>query len=302
MPSDQHALTGSTLHSTGFSSRGALIGAHLVKPHGKPRLAVVLHGATGVSQFKYLKFARGLCEREQATVLIYDYRDMGLSARGPLRNSRVSMSDWAVEDQSAALDYLIEACPGLPVWVIGHSLGGMFVNWHRQADRVARVIAIASGPAYLAHHPPTYLPAVLWFWYLGGPPLTALFGYLPGRLSGIGSDLPRDVFWQWRRWCTSKEFHRPDWGKTMPMPDLLRFKGKVRLVGINDDVMVPPTCVKLLAKFYPAAAVEYREIEPKAHGLKSIGHINVFSARCSAAWPALVDGDAAAMVSMGKAA
>ena len=285
-----------------FSSRGALIQGHLIEPAETARLAIVIHSATGVSQFKYLKFARWLSERERASVLIYDYRDMGLSERGPLRNSRVSMSDWAVEDQSAALDFLIETCPGLPIWVIGHSLGGLCVNWHAQAERVSRIIAIASGPAYVTRHPPSYMLQVLWFWFIGGPLLTALLGYLPGKLSGIGADLPREVFWQWRRWCTSKEFSRPDWGKAMPLPDLLRVKADVSLIGISDDVMVTPASVKMLAAYYRAANVSYREIEPIAFGLKAIGHINVFSERCKAAWPALVEREMRATEDVGKAA
>lgn len=269
-------------------SQGAQMVGHLLTPYGEIRAAVVLHAATGVPQTRYLKFARWLAESQSAAVLIYDYRDMGRSARGPVKYSKLKLSDWGIDDQSAALDFLCEAYPELPIWVIGHSLGGMFVPWHDQAARVSRVIAIASGPAYLTSHPPSYMVQVLLFWYVLGPSLTWLFGYLPGRLLGLGVDLPAEVYWQWRRWCTSKTFHRVDWGRIIPVPDLERVKADLTLIGMRDDVMIPPATVRKLAAFYPAAKANFVEIVPGTYGLTKIGHINVFSERCKAAWPALV--------------
>ena len=259
-----------------------------IKPQGVPRHAIVIHPATGVLQRRYEKFARWLAETERAAVLTYDYRDMGRSNRKHPRQSEVKMSDWGIEDQSAALDFLRAAFPEQPVTVIGHSLGGMCVPWHRQAEAVSRVIAIASGPAYVTRHPLSYMPAVIWFWFIGGPLLTKLFGYLPGKLSGIGADLPASVFWQWRRWCTSRRFNRVDWGTVMPMPDLKRVKADVTLISFSDDVMIPPKSVRLLAAYYPAANVAHRKIRPEAHGLNSIGHLGMFSERSKAVWPALM--------------
>jgi predicted alpha/beta hydrolase len=205
------------------------------------------------------------------------------------------MADWALKDQSAALDMVAARFPNLPVWVIGHSLGGMFASWHAKADRVERVIAVAAGPAYYLRHPARFLPLVLLFWLVLGPITTRIFGYLPGKHSGIGVDLPAGVFWQWRRWCLSKTFHRVDWGRTMPVPDLTRFTGAVTLVGIRDDVMIPPERVRLQAQYYPAAShIDYREIEPKSIGQSGIGHLRIFSERCKAAWPLLLSQEAPA--------
>ncbi len=271
-----------------FECKDAAIKGQLFAPLCPPRHAIVIHAATGVPQTRYVKFARWLTEAEQAAVLIYDYRDMGRSAQGHLKNSKLKMSDWGVDDQSAALDWLVDRHPDLPVTVIGHSLGGLFVPWHAKAENVSRVIAIASGPAYVSRHPLSYMPQVLLFWYALGPALVKLFGYLPGKLSGLGSDLPANVYWQWRRWCTSRQFNRVDWGKEMPVPDLTRVKADVFLFGMADDVMIPPACGRLLAQYYPAAKVRFTEIFPASYGLSEIGHINVFSERCKAVWPVLM--------------
>jgi len=274
-----------------IAASGANLAGQLYTPgDAQPRLAIAIHPATGVAQSYYAKFARWLAADRQAAILTYDYRDMGLSARGPMKHSRASMSDWGVRDQSAALDLLCERYPSLPVWVIGHSLGGMCVPWHAKADRIQRLVAVASGKPHFTRHPLHFVPAVMLFWFVLGPLTTWLFGYLPGKFSGIGADLPANAFWQWRRWCLSRDFHRVDWGSAMPMPDLTRMTGEVTLTAISDDVMMTPDSVRRLAEYYPAATrIEFREITPGGAGLKTIGHLRIFSESCRAAWPAILD-------------
>ena len=276
---------------------GAVLQGRLFSPPAEPRIAVVLHAATGVAQAYYAKFAAWLAASRRAAVLTYDYRDFGASARGPVKESRATMADWGVQDQSAALDFLCAHYPALPIWVVGHSLGGLCVPWHAQAGRIERLIAVAAGPAHFTRHPLRFLPMVYWFWFLGGPVLTQLCGYLPGRVAGINADLPAGVYWQWRRWCTSRRFSRADWGVAMPEPDLDAVKAEVSLVAIADDVMITPDTVRRLAEFYPAAEVRYREIAPESVGLREIGHLRVFSEACRAAWPALIGRDGAGDVS-----
>ncbi|MEL6679985.1 MAG: alpha/beta fold hydrolase, partial [Pseudomonadota bacterium] len=224
-----------------------------------PERAVVIHAATGVPAAFYHPFATWLMESHGARVLTYDYRDFGASATGPAKASRATMADWGVDDQSAALDHLIAGAGELPVWSVGHSLGGFMVPFHARADRLERHIAIASGPAFHWHHPWRFVPQALALWFLIGPPATALLGYLPGRRIGLGADLPAGVYWQWRRWCTAREFYRLDFGRGLEPPDLSRLTARVDLVAISDDVMIPPRVVARLAEFFPEGASTFRE-------------------------------------------
>ena len=276
-----------------ISAEGARLKGYIYSPDGPPLRAIVIHPATGVPQSYYTKFAQWLTANYGAAVLTYDYRDLGESAVGPMKHARADMADWGLKDQSAALDFLCSCYPTLPVWVVGHSLGGMFTACHESADRVERVIAVAAGAAYFLRHPPHFLPLVLMFWLVLGPVTTRLFGYLPAKYSGIGADLPAGAFWQWRRWCLSRTFHRVDWGRAMPVPDLTRLKSPVTLIAISDDVLMPPASVRRLAQCYPAATqIEYREIDPKSVGLSAIGHLRILSERCKAAWPLLMERNA----------
>ncbi len=267
---------------------GASLAGKLFEPKVAPRLAIVIHGGTGTPRDYYGPFAQWLSASRSAAVLIYDYREFGHSATGPVRRAKATMAQWGVVDQGAALDYVCRRFPKIPIEVIGHSLGGMFFAFHRNAPRVRCFTAVASGPAHWTRHPLSYTPKVLAFWFLGGPLLTATLGYMPGRTIGLGSDIPAGVYWQWRRWCVSRQFHRGDWGKDLPIPDLESVKGPVRLISIADDVVIPPGVVEDLAQFYPHAQIENKVISPADIGVAAIGHTGIFAERSRSAWPLLL--------------
>ena len=97
-------------------------------PTGAVRAVAVMHAATGVPRGYYRAFADWLATQGYA-VLTYDYRGMGGSRRGPIREERASMRDWAVFDMSAAhaaADARRRAgTPDeLPLLLMGHSFGG----------------------------------------------------------------------------------------------------------------------------------------------------------------------------------
>ena len=144
----------------------------------------MLHSAAGVPQRFYRHFtawanARGL------GVLTYDYRDFGDSAFRPLRESDTIFADWAVRDQAAAQAALADLAPEGPLWVLGHSLGGLGIPFHGYPDRVAKIVTVGAGLGHFTDHPWSYRPKVLAFWFLLGPPATALAGYMPDRKSVV---------------------------------------------------------------------------------------------------------------------
>ncbi|MEM8795594.1 MAG: alpha/beta fold hydrolase [Pseudomonadota bacterium] len=267
----------------------AHISGRLFKTTENPERAIVLHPATGVSQKFYSDFALWLAEARNAAVLTYDYRGMGMS-RGdhPIRSVEIKMSDWGIEDQNAALNYVCTRFPDLPIWVVGHSLGGMYLRWHESIGRVERVITVCSGPAYFLKHPWSYMPAVIWFWFIGGPLFTRLKGYMPGKLTGLGSDLPASVYWQWRRFCLSRSFYWKHLGSASSNPPPLPESCHMRAVSMADDKTVTPAMVSALQTLYEGHKIDFQHVLPSDFGLSRIGHIRVFSKRNAATWPALI--------------
>ena len=102
---------------------------------------------------------------------------------------------------------------------------------------------------------------------------------------GLGADLPAQVYWQWRRWCISDTFYEDD--PALP-PLAAPYTGPMKLVAMEDDVMMPPKSVWKLARFYPEAQQSRQLLRPQDYGLKRIGHIEVLNPRNKALWPDLL--------------
>ena len=221
-------------------------------------------------------------------VLTYDYAGMGESATGHVRDCDATMQSWALQDQPAALKALRDLVPGVPLWVLGHSLGAMMLPMQDDIDDVERVIAVASGYVHHSDHPWPYQGLARLFWFGHAPVFTKLLGYTPAKRLGLGEDLPPGVYWQWRKWCTTKTFFWSEVGQTLPQP---KWNGApVRLVSFSDDHTIPSQCSWRLERSYGADACTRIVLDPADFGLKNLGHIAAFARKNAAIWSAIIDG------------
>lgn len=248
----------------------------------------ILHGATGVPFNYYRAFSEWYSNETKRHVLIYEYRDSGAISKAEIRASKTTMADWGIRDQSAALDYAVATFPDLEIHTVGHSLGGFCIPFHKNADKIKTHTGVNSGLAYWPTHPWHFMPQIIFFWFIFGPLATLVLGYLPGRILGMKTNLPPQVYWQWRRWCINPDLHKIDWGTLTPMPDLDRFTGKLNIFASADDGMIPSSRVFILDRFFPQAEVQKQLLKPEDFGLNTIGHIQIFSERSKAVWPALI--------------
>jgi len=271
-----------------FRSGEKTLKGKLLIPNGAIETIVVLNGATGVPARFYEAFARWLATEKQMACLIYDYRDFGWSAKKSLRKSKAKMSDWGVYDQEAARGYAASRFPDVPLWIIGHSLGGMCLPFQRNLDQIDRVIAVASGMVHVRDHPWPYRALALAFWYGPAPVATGLAGFLPAELMRIGKNLPAGVYWQWRRWCTRRDFYSGDIGNELPYPDWTGLTAPTKFVAMTEDVMAPPKTVWKLMQCFPSAPKTQLSLRAADYGLEKIGHIDVFAEKNAKAWDALI--------------
>lgn len=266
---------------------GCVLAGTLYLPEGQPNAAVVLNSATGVAQGYYHHFATWLAQEQGMACLTYDYRDFGASLRGSMRRSGADKLDWCLKDMPAARAEMRRQLPGVPLWVIGHSIGGMLIPSQSGIEDLERVICVGSGLVHYSDHPWPYQAMARLFWFGHVPLMVAAMGYLPGKLTGFGADLPAPVYWQWRRWCCARESYLSDVGARLPAPDWSRAQADVSLVALSDDDLIPPKCVKRLGELYgPEAA--FQELDPADFGLRDIGHLGAFTRRNAAIWPALI--------------
>jgi predicted alpha/beta hydrolase len=270
-------------------SDGALLRGQLYRPKGQPRAAMVVHGATGAPARFYRAFAQWAAAERDLAVLTYDYRDFGSSLRRPMRGSTATLADWGRHDQGAALALLARLYPDAPLWVLGHSVGGLWLGWHEAMGRVTRSITVGAGLTHVSDHPWRYQWKARVFWSSPVRLAARMAGYLPGTLVGLGADLPRGVYEDWRRWCLTPGWHLSDVGRTLPLPDVHKVRGTIRMIAIADDDLVPAAAVWRARALYPEAMKQQMVLRPADFGLDSIGHIPPFQRRNAVLWPAILD-------------
>lgn len=271
-----------------YTEDGAVLQGTLYKSSMPPKAAVVLHGAVGVSHSFYRGFAQWLANTQGIACLTYDYRDFGASRTGAMADSTATLADWGLRDQPAALRALKAALPEAPVWVIGHSLGGLLLGFDRAMAGVARVITLGTGIVHLSDHPWPYRGAAGLFWYAHGPVLVRTMGYLSGKLSGFGADLPAGVYWQWRRWSVRRGGFRADLAKGLPAPDPRLVTAPMKVVAVEDDAVVPPAAVWRLLGQHEGAEKQKLLLRPTDHGLAKIGHLGAFARQNAVVWPHII--------------
>jgi predicted alpha/beta hydrolase len=267
---------------------GRELGGLLLEAHA-PRGAISLSGAAGYPREFYLKFA-GYCAERGYHTLVYDYRGMGASARVPLRQEPASMAEWARLDMPAALAYLARRFAPLPLFTVGHSLGGQLGPAMPNQSLARAHVMLAASTGYWRAEPAPFRYAALFFWFVYGPLGLRLFGYVPHSVVWRGGPLPRGVFLQWRTWCTRSEHFAPDLGTELAGNQFAECRAPVLAWAFSDDPIANPVTVPQLLAYYPRARIEQRWTHPRDLGVRHIGHRGFFAVRHrDSLWRGLLD-------------
>ena len=261
---------------------GYLLGASLFLPRGAKRHAVLINSATAVPRKIYRGFA-GYLARRGCAVLTYDYRGTGDSRQKAvvgynqpksLDGFKASMADWAALDVAAAVAWMRERYKALPLNYVGHSFGGQALGLLPDNTEVSRALLIAAQAAYwkLMASPERY--RVYAYLNYVGIPLTKLLGYAPGW-SGIGEDLPKEVFLQWARWVMSERYMFTD--PDLPgLTNFANYTGAMRALCLSDDPWATRPAVELLCSGFTAIKPEIITVTPADAGVPKIGHFGFF--------------------------
>ncbi len=259
------------------SNDGAALAARLYPCGGAIKGAVLIGGAMGVRQDYYAPFAQWLATQGFA-VMSFDYRGMG-DSRAPahaksLRGFDADLFSWA-RDYDSAIDALRKRVPGVPLYLIGHSLGAQLPGLLRNRAHVDGLLSVAAGSGYWRDNAPQLKRTVLYFWHALVPVATRLFGYFPGkRLRKVG-DLPRGVILQWRRWCLDPRYHVGAEGAVVREQfEQVRFP--VVALSITDDELMTERGTQVLVDCYANAPRRVERIAPADVKAQRIGHFGFF--------------------------
>jgi predicted alpha/beta hydrolase len=261
---------------------GYPLAATLFLPRGVKRHAVLINSATAVHRKIYRGFAGYLAKRGCA-VLTYDYRGTGDSRQKAmtgynrlksLAGFKASMSDWAAQDVTAAVAWMRERYKVLPFTYVGHSFGGQVLGLLPNNTEISRALLIAAQAGYwkLMAVPERYrVYAMLNF---AGVPLTRTLGYTPAW-TGLGMDLPKDVFLQWVSWVMSPRYLFDD-KNLEALENFPKYNGALRALVMSDDPWATRPAVELLCSGFTSIKPEIITVTPADTGAAKIGHLGFF--------------------------
>lgn len=256
-----------------------LTGTELAPAGGAPPSApvVLLTAAIGVHRGVYEAYARYLAERG-ATAVTFDYRGVGGSLHGPLRQLDTDLRAWGERDVAGAIAWAAERFPGAPLLYAGHSAGGQLLGLAANAPALRRVLMVAAPSGYwrLWRGPRRLWIAALWFVVF--PAAARTMGYLPGRRLGLGADLPRGVALQWARWGRNPHYISDAGGRPL-REGHHRVLAPIRAYSFADDPFAPKQAVDELLGYYANAPREHCHLHPADRGLASIGHLGFYRER-----------------------
>ena len=248
---------------------------------------VIFHSATSVKKEYYLKFATYLAEQGYPT-LIYDYRGIGESLYGSLKDLDANMHQYATLDQNAALAYLVHERGKTNITWLGHSVGAQMMGLVDNIQHVRKVLAINASIGYWGYFPFPWNFASLWLWHGGGIFLTALKGYFPAPTFGLGEPLPKGVFYEWRKWCNSRTHFKKWLVETRGSGVFEDFRIPITAIFTSDDYIAGDKSVAVLLDFYPNAPRKSIKIEATDLGAKA-GHLGIFRSKFQeSGWPRIL--------------
>jgi predicted alpha/beta hydrolase len=264
------------------ASDGYPLGATLFLPRGAKRHAVLISSATAVQRKLYRGFA-GYLARRGCAVLTYDYRGIGGSRQvamegynrpKSLAGFKATMADWAALDVTSAVRWMRERYRGLPLGYVGHSFGGQALGLLPNNREISRALLVAAQAAHwkLMTSPERYRVYALMNYV--GIPLTRALGYAPGW-TGLGEDLPKNVFLQWTSWVNKPRYMFDDTSLTA-LANFGKYKGAIRALCIADDAWATRPAVELMCAGFTATKPEIITVTPAEVGVGKIGHFGFF--------------------------
>ncbi|MEN9864895.1 MAG: hypothetical protein RL748_485 [Pseudomonadota bacterium] len=273
---------------------GHALGAFCYEPAQRPIGGIVIGPAMAVPQTFYADFASWLASQGYR-VWTFDYRGMGLSWQGSMRTCRADISDWIEQDYDAVMQYasaqMQNLSPHLPLFVIGHSLGGQTLPLLPSLPTLsnfAGAINIAVGSGAMRHNVPALRRNAPLLWYLFAPLLCPLFGYFPGSKIGVIGDIPTRALFQWRRWCLTPDYLLS--GEPGARDAYARAQFELLALTISDDELLLESGAQMLHQAYTRIKVTHQVLRPDAVGLARIGHFGFFKKASQAAlWPQALD-------------
>lgn len=261
--------------------------ANCYEPTTPAIAGLIIAPALAVQQSFYDSFAQYLAQQGYR-VWTFDYRGIGESKQGSMRACTADVSSWVNTDFDSVVKHGLAQMAGLPLFVLGHSLGGLITPLLPSVENLSGVINIAVGSGAKRHMQPRLQRSTPWLWHVVSPALCFVFGYFPGARIGIMGDIPRNAFFQWRGWCLNTDYlldaepAAKEAYAALSCPMLSLF--------LADDELLLESGARWLHEAYTGTQVDYQVLDAAKFDIPRIGHFGFFKSRQKTTlWPIVSD-------------
>jgi len=237
---------------------------------------VLIVPAMGTPQSYYGAFAQWLAGQGYAAAT-FDYRGTGQSRPRSLRGFKADILDWARLDCASMIELLGNENPGIPLYWIGHSLGGQIFALVPNRERVAKAVTVATGSGYWRENAAAIRPMAWWLWFVAVPVALRLCGYFPGKALRKIGDLPKGVMAQWREWCLNPDYSYGA-GDDAVRAQYAAVRTPIVSLSFSDDEMMSLRNTEAMHGYYSGAPRRMKRITPQEIGVPRIGHFGFFRA------------------------
>ncbi|MBJ9955773.1 alpha/beta hydrolase family protein [Acinetobacter courvalinii] len=247
---------------------------------------ILICPATGITKNFYHAFAQWL-NQQGYPVLSFDFRGIGESLHGALKDSTASINEWGMYDIPAAIEALLNRTQAEKVIIVGHSAGGQLLGIASNYHKVAKVLAIAGSTGHVKGlKGKTKVLAPVMFNVIF-PVSSYVKGYGATQFIGMGENLPKNVAKQWAEFCSKPGYVMNAIGKTIFEDYHQQIQCPITSFWATDDEIATHSNVQDLLRLYPNAQTKLIELNPQQLGYKRIGHMLMFKKSHQKIWPIL---------------
>ncbi len=247
---------------------------------------IVVGSATGVPRGFYRRFSE-YAQQRGVNVLTLDYRGIGDSKVTALRNFTPDLQEWSNLDLAAAIEFATQRGP---TWLVGHSLAGHALGQLPNANKLEAAYVCGSGSGWAGHMSKLEAAKVWFLWNVLGPILISAYGYQPMSKLGMGEDLPRSVFYQWRHWCRFPRYFFDDPSAHAIVERAQQVNIPIAAAVSLDDAWAPPRSRDAFFSGYRSATIDAIDLNPAEFGVRSIGHMGYYRKQVGVKlWPQILN-------------